>query len=688
MLLKRGAFLLLMLVNLSMIVLIYSWQLPLASSFFFDETEITNNSLQVGDWTPPESTIDLNYPLDAWLDSQPILLHIVSNDEVSPVVKVSLYYSYGPLSEYHFHLYQTKEASQGDFIAAKEVFLTYNFQPPLGDGHYDLAIVAEDAAGNQESLPVVGGAGVNLLSFDVDTTPPTTALSLGESDADRFLSADEEVDGSFENNDLNHWQFGGDDPLNQHLINDSFEAHQGDAAFQLGIDDGQPAEIDRSYLEKEYSISEPSFLSFYWRYISEDYTDFDHFDVWLESSNQKVHLLNYGLDINDPPYDTDWQETSYFLDNSWLNKIFKLRFEMVNGLDANYPSRVLIDGLRLIPANHHFISPNRELNLLAKDASGSGVATINVCLNGNCQTYQPDLINDSQSIGSLPPGVNQLSYWSTDDLGHSESTKSAVIVVKDDLGEGIVDPTDADFNLNVVINQFLADPDGSPAQGQDGDSLPLGEWVELFNRSQLESIDVSGWYLKDSADHRIDLTADRTLASTTIIDPQSSLRFYLNQAILNNNGDTLYLYDDADRLIDKVVYTQSEEGKSWARQPDGFGSWMDPEVEELATPSAEVKIATSLGEVKEATFSAGLNLARPPASPSARVELSPSPPATTSVQMKISPSLPPSPSLSPTPTLTVTPTLAPSPTQFPTPCPKISNLSDHSASPSAGGTND
>ncbi len=663
MLTKQLIISLLVVLNLTLAGLVFSAQLYPAESFFFDRTQINDNYLQVGDWTPPESTTDPGYPLNSWFNHREVTLHFISSDNVSQVVEVSLYYSYGPLNEYNFHLYQTKQATAGDFTPAKDIYLTFRFTAPLGDGHYDLAVVAKDAAGNEEALPIMGSGGVNLVSFDIDTTPPTTALSLGESNSDRFLSADEEVDGSFENNDLNGWQVGGDQPTTHHLVDDPLEAHQGEAAYQLGVDEGQPAVIDRSYLEKEYTVSTPSFLSFYWRYIAEDYTDFDHFDVWLINHNQKVHLLNYGLDINDPPYDTDWQETSYFLSQKWLNQNFKLRFEMVNGLDNNCPSRVLIDDIRLLPADHHFISSKRELNLMAKDASGSGVATINVCLDDNCQSYQPDLVNDQKNIGPLDPGINNLSYWSEDELGQVEATKSATIIVKKDSGSGIIDSSDAQFNLNVVINQFLADPDGSPSQGNDSDDLPLGEWVELFNRSQTETIDLSGWYLEDESGHIINLTADRTLGGTTLLDPQTSLRFYLNKAILNNGGDTLYLYDLNGNLIDKVHYSVAQTGKSWLRQPDGYGSWMDPTVEAIATSSGVLDNSSTpsadLAPRTDATFSSQLvdeipsSLATPSATPTPT--LSPSP----------SPTVNPTPSLTPLPT--PTPLISPSPTSVPTP---------------------
>ncbi len=709
----------LLLANVSASFFIFISSLKPAESFFYDQTTIQDNVIKVADWTPPESTNDISYPLPSWLNNSLVPIHITSSDNASDIISISLYYSYGSLSDYHFVLFQTKSAANGDFSPSQNVWLDFNFNSPMGDGHYDLAIIAIDSAGNQESLPVVGGNQLNLVSFDVDTTPPVTALDLGPSDSERFMSQDQEINGSFEAGDLAGWQSGGDVATNQHLVNNSLEAHRGDSAFQLGINEGQPAELDKSYLEKEYSISDPSILSFWWRYISEDYTDFDHFDAWLVKSDKRLQILNYGLDINDPPYDTGWQETSFFLKGDWLNQLFKLRFELTNGLDSNYPTRVLIDDVRLIPQSHHFVSTNRDLNILSKDASGSGVVAINVCLNGNCQSYQPDIVNDNLDVGPLNPGPNKVEYWSADDLGHKEATKSADIIVKEDLGQGIIDSTDPDFNLNIVINQFLADPDGSPGQGNDSDDLPLGEWIELFNRSQTQPIDVAGWYIKDAGGHKINLTADRTQAGTTLIGPLSSLRFYLNSAVLNNSGDSISLYDSAGVKIDAISYQTALAGKTYRRQPDGFGSWMDPEISQTATVSAQVKVATSSSQLKIASSSAVLSLSQPISSPSARINnisnqkatssaqlvLTPSPTPITSITpkptiflspapspvSKPSPSLTPSPTLTPTPTLSPTPALTSAPTPTPTPTPKLDlkDLNDSQpASSSAGGLSD
>ncbi|NOY15249.1 MAG: hypothetical protein GXP43_03470 [bacterium] len=549
-----------------------------AEAFFFDQAYVQNNLIAMGDWTAPESVDDISYPLPAFINSRLFDVYTISSDAVSRVVEVSLYYSYGNLTDYNFVLYKTLKSSQGDFIAGKDVNLKFEFNSPMGDGHYDLAIVAVDEYGNQESLPVAGGMSSNLISIDVDTTPPVTALSLGESDSGRFMSNDEEVSGGFEASDTSGWRWGGDSPSGQKLENNVGLAHTGEGMFRLGYD-GANNQISTDYLEKDYILTKTSLLSFWWRYISEDYVDFDYFRVQAFNNQKRVKILDYGLDVMDPPYDTGWRESSYWFDSSWVGKDLTLRFEMKNSLDDQYPSKVLIDDVRFVPDTAHFIAETKDLKFMAKDASGSGVAVINVCLDGVCDQYSPDPADDEIAVGPVAVGQVQIDYWSQDDLGQTEATKSAVVTVKESLTDGMIEATDADFDKNIVLNQFLPNPEPGLGQGNDSDAMPLGEWVELYNRQQSRSIDVAGWYILDEAGNKVVLTADRTIAADTLIPPRSKLVFYLNKAMLNNSGDTVFLYNDNDVLIDKMAYKTVVGGKSWKREPDGFGGWSDPEVE-------------------------------------------------------------------------------------------------------------
>jgi len=158
----------------------------------------------------------------------------------------------------------------------------------------------------------------------------------------------------------------------------------------------------------------------------------------------------------------------------------------------------------------------------------------------------------------------------------------------------------------IVLNEFLPYPDGIDYGfdfGNDSSNMPQGEWVELYNNSDI-AFDLSDWYIKDDLEsdvNKIIITASNTYPVTTVIDAKSWLVVYMNKAVLNNDGDTVRLFDDSDKLIDSYSYNShdycelqptpgSDNGfttgggscdsvppnKSYARIPDGVGSWVDP----------------------------------------------------------------------------------------------------------------
>jgi len=136
----------------------------------------------------------------------------------------------------------------------------------------------------------------------------------------------------------------------------------------------------------------------------------------------------------------------------------------------------------------------------------------------------------------------------------------------------------------VVLNEILPDP-----EGDDAAPMTDGEWVELYNNAEYD-IDVANWMLYDSNDtHELYITPANTDSGTTIVPAHGWLVVYRNgdgDFELNNNGDTVRLFHQAigsgGLLIDSYTYpgTQVTKGESFARVPDGTGSWIDP----VATP--------------------------------------------------------------------------------------------------------
>lgn len=139
----------------------------------------------------------------------------------------------------------------------------------------------------------------------------------------------------------------------------------------------------------------------------------------------------------------------------------------------------------------------------------------------------------------------------------------------------------------IVLNEFLPNPNGN----ENSEVKPDGEWIELYNLSANNSVNIAGYYLSDQTNsngngHRIDVENCRTNTGDTIIGPHEFLVIYTNAGsscndhgfnLNNTGGDEINLYDNTDHLIDSYTYiVDAPENKSFARIPDGTGAWVDP----------------------------------------------------------------------------------------------------------------
>lgn len=127
---------------------------------------------------------------------------------------------------------------------------------------------------------------------------------------------------------------------------------------------------------------------------------------------------------------------------------------------------------------------------------------------------------------------------------------------------------------DIALNEFMANPPGA-----ENAPMPDGEWVELYNKGPWP-IDVNGWYLYDAHDdHDLPITTANVGGGSTIIPAHGYLVVYRNgdpSFSLNNDTDTLRLYDGtigSGSMIDSYTYTGTTEDETWARVPNGTGSW-------------------------------------------------------------------------------------------------------------------
>lgn len=92
------------------------------------------------------------------------------------------------------------------------------------------------------------------------------------------------------------------------------------------------------------------------------------------------------------------------------------------------------------------------------------------------------------------------------------------------------------------------------------------DWVELYNNSSNE-VDLSNWKLLDTA-----TTPMKVLEENKKISPKSFLVIEVSSR-LNKSGDTIRLIDKDGVEVDSYKYSTSSENRSFARIPDGSGSW-------------------------------------------------------------------------------------------------------------------
>lgn len=145
------------------------------------------------------------------------------------------------------------------------------------------------------------------------------------------------------------------------------------------------------------------------------------------------------------------------------------------------------------------------------------------------------------------------------------------------------------------------------------------EWVELYNDSSSETVNLFGWEIQDGNTQSSD---DLTLTGEIL--PHGFATFDHLKGWLNDSspGDTVKFHDSQNNLIDSYTYTTTTSDKTYSRQPDGSGTFA------LTDPTKNT------------------NNQIPP----------------TSIQT-------PTPTPTPSPTESLTPTATPTPTETPTPTP-------------------
>ncbi|MBU1245825.1 MAG: lamin tail domain-containing protein [Nanoarchaeota archaeon] len=159
-------------------------------------------------------------------------------------------------------------------------------------------------------------------------------------------------------------------------------------------------------------------------------------------------------------------------------------------------------------------------------------------------------------------------------------------------------------SYNLIITEFLPNP-----YGNDNAAMPDGEFIELYNKEET-TIDLQGFYLKDSANHKIIISNMNLLNNNTEIEGNSYLTVYTNgfSGFLNNEGlEEIKIYDVNNNRLDKVSYSNSQEGVSWSLIEDSWQQTQPSPNEENINPEeanpARIEIQTIyIGSDEKAKF--------------------------------------------------------------------------------------
>ncbi len=149
----------------------------------------------------------------------------------------------------------------------------------------------------------------------------------------------------------------------------------------------------------------------------------------------------------------------------------------------------------------------------------------------------------------------------------------------------------------MIISEFLPNP-----VGKDTDA----EFIELFNDG-LKPVNLSGWKMKDASGKTFTFKSQAVEAGKYLL-----LDYKTTKIILNNDAETLFLYDANGNLIDKAEFSGvAPEGKSFVRQNSQFVLTSKPtpgKVNILEIPTSSLASAEILPNSSAININPSINL--------------------------------------------------------------------------------
>jgi len=314
---------------------------------------------------------------------------------------------------YSFNLSSTFECP--NLASFKSNSGLFNFKVN-NDGIYQFYTIAYDKSGNNENnndfIP-------NIYQVLIDTKNPFTSLSLGEFGTN-WSAVNNQIDnGDFENtiDSLNGWDVSGD---GQHSVTSS-DVKSGENSAIIGWQSIDPTVDGVDKISKTVSLpTTTSTLSFWYKFVSDDISDYDWFEVKISEDT----ILKLGNNSSYLQYDSGWQQFTYNL-NRLLGKDVELIFQVTNHQDLK--SYALVDEVRITNSNN-LIDPNTPITINNYD-SGSGIyQTFYQIGDSGFKEYTDPFTLTSESI-DVGQSVS-VSYFSTDIAGNIGTSETINLIVE------------------------------------------------------------------------------------------------------------------------------------------------------------------------------------------------------------------------------------------------------------------
>jgi hypothetical protein len=149
----------------------------------------------------------------------------------------------------------------------------------------------------------------------------------------------------------------------------------------------------------------------------------------------------------------------------------------------------------------------------------------------------------------------------------------------------------------MIIFEFLPNPIGKDIEG---------EWIKFLNNGSAP-VDLSGWSVKDASGKIFKFSKSAAVAPGGYFQ----LDYSQSKISINNNGETLFLYDAGGKLIDKAEYAgAAPEGKPLIRRGNYF-VFAGAEEKEEAAPAFNGSAAKELAYSEGAVLNSGREFQSP-----------------------------------------------------------------------------